>query len=156
MTILVVYSEEPNFPASDQQPDALRIEIGGYWVDYLGDEPTLEQVLALIDPAEIPVAPHLNNGGLARFSGAALTAVYEAIRLSGVSRVAKGRYRVYHETPMPTDGYSAFASVFDVGLRFSRITARTAAYVEVRVTDLAGVAQDPTEITVKTERVVTP
>lgn len=101
------------------------------------------------------VEPHLNNGGLARFSGAAPVAVYEAIHMAGVTRISKGRYRVTHETAMPSDQYSAFPSVFDALPRIIRLTARTATYVEVRVTDLAGAVQDPTEASVKTERVVT-
>lgn len=100
--------------------------------------------------------PHLNNGGLARFTGASPVSVLETIRMTGVTRVAKGRYRAYHEDPMPSDQYSVMPSVFDANPRVARVTARTTAYAEVRVTDLAGVAQDPTEVTIKTERVVTP
>ncbi len=81
--------------------------------------------------------------------------VLENIGMSGVTRVAKGRYRVTHTNAMPTDQYSVMPSVFDANPRSIRVTARTAGYVEVRVTDNAGVAQDAAEITVKTERVVT-
>lgn len=100
--------------------------------------------------------PHLNYGGLARFSGAAPIVVYESIRMAGVTRVSKGRYRVLHEEAMPSDQYSVFASVLDANPRNIRVTARTTAYVEVRVTDNANAVQDPTEVSVKTERVVTP
>lgn len=100
--------------------------------------------------------PHLNNGGLARFTGASPVSVLETIRMTGVTRVAKGRYRAYHEDPMPSDQYSVMPSVFDANPRVARVTARTTAYAEVRVTDLSGAAQDPTEVTIKTERVVTP
>lgn len=100
--------------------------------------------------------PHLNSGGLARFSGTAPVAVYEAIRMAGVTRISKGRYRVTHETPMPSDQYSVGLAVMDALPRTVRYTARTANYVEVRVTDLAGAVQDPAEITVSTQRVVQP
>ncbi len=112
------------------------------------------------EPYEPPAAqttpPHLNNTGLVRFSGASPTAVFEAIRVLSVTRVAKGRYRAYHETPMPSDQYSVNPSVLDANPRLVRTTTRTSAFVEVRVTDLAGTAQDATEITIETQRVVYP
>jgi hypothetical protein len=116
---------------------------GGVIADYVEPEPT-------------PIAPHLNNGGLVRFTGVAPSTVLEAIRMVSVTRVAKGRYRAAHETPMPSDQYSAAPSVFDANPRLARITARTEAYVEIRVTDLSGVAQDAAEIMLKTERVIYP
>jgi hypothetical protein len=110
---------------------------------------------AEIDAASEPVA-YLNNGGLARFTGTVPPNVLENIRMAGVTRVSKGRYRSTHESAMPSDQYSALVTVFDANPRTIRVTARTATFVEVRVTDLAGAVQDPTEITIKTERVVTP
>jgi hypothetical protein len=124
----------------------------GYAEEWLEDDDA--EVLAYLAPA--PAAPHLNNGGLARFTGTAPATVLEAIRVTGATRVSKGRYRVTHEEAMPSDQYSATPSIFDANPRNIRITARTASYVEVRVTDLSGVAQDAAEITVKTERVITP
>lgn len=123
-------------------------------VDFVGNGGTIGAYEAPPNPAPTPA--HLNNGGLARFSGASPVSVYEAIRMAGVTRISKGRYRVTHETPMPSDQYSVMPSVMDANPRTIRYTARTANHVEVRVTDLAGAAQDPTEITIKTERVVTP
>lgn len=108
---------------------------------------------AEVDAANSP-RPYLNGGGLARFSGTLPITMIEQLRMAGASRVAKGRYRVTHETPMPSDSYSALPSVLDANPRNIRVTARTANYVEVRVTDAAGTAQDAIEITVKTERVV--
>lgn len=121
----------------------------GYAEEWLEDDDAA--VVAYRSP---PIPPHLNNAGLARFSGAAPVAVYEAIRLTGVTRVSKGRYRAYHEEAMPTDGYAALVTVFDPNPRTARLTARTTTYVEVRVTDLAGAVQDPTEVTITTQRVV--
>lgn len=151
MTILVVYSQEPEFPATDQNSFAVRYHVGAHWADCLGDEPTEADIAAFLNP---PSDPHLNSGGLMRFTGAAPSTVLEAIRMVGITRVSKGRYRSYHETPMPSDQYSATPSVFDANPRIARITARTESYVEIRVTDLAGVAQDPAEVTLKTERVI--
>lgn len=111
-------------------------------------------IAAYIPPEPVPVPPHLNHGGLVRFTGLAPSLVLENIKMSGVTRVAKGRYRLTHEIPMPSEQYSVLASVFDASPRNIRVTARTAGFAEVRVTDEAGVAQDASEITVKTERVI--
>lgn len=97
---------------------------------------------------------YLNNGGLIRFTGPSPVEVLENLRMASVTRVAKGRYRAYHVEPYPTDQYSASLSLLDPNPRTIRLTARTDTYVEVRVTDLAGAAQDPQEITIKTEKVV--
>jgi hypothetical protein len=111
-------------------------------------------VLAYLAPA--PAEPHLNGGGLARFSGTLPAVLHEAIRMAAVTRISKGRYRVTHEEAMPSDQYSVGLAVMDANPRTIRYTARTSNYVEVRVTDLAGAVQDPTEITVQTQRVVNP
>jgi hypothetical protein len=62
-------------------------------------------VLAYLAPA--PAEPHLNGGGLARFSGTLPAVLHEAIRMAAVTRISKGRYRVTHEEAMPSDQYSA-------------------------------------------------
>lgn len=119
-------------------------------------EDTDPEVVAFLNPSVPADPPHLNHGGLVRFTGVAPSTVLEAIRMVSVTRVAKGRYRAAHETPMPSDQYSATPSIFDANPRIARITARTETYVEIRVTDLAGVAQDPAEVMLKTERVIYP
>lgn len=57
-TIRVVYEQEPNFPAADQHPDAVRHRIvaGGreYVVDAVGGAPTEAEVLAVLSPPEVP------------------------------------------------------------------------------------------------------
>lgn len=98
--------------------------------------------------------PRISDGGLARFVGTSPIAVLESVKTMGVTRVAKGRYRVTHQEAMPSDQYSISTSLFDALPRVCRVTARTASFVEVRVTDLEGIAQDASEITVKTERVM--
>jgi len=127
--------------AEEQVPDGAEWEIVG------DDDPRLI-------PDLVAAPPHLNHGGLVRFTGVAPSTVLEAIRMVSVTRVAKGRYRAAHENPMPSDQYSATPAIFDANPRIARITARTETYVEIRVTDLAGAAQDPAEIMLKTERVV--
>lgn len=50
-TIRVVYQGAPPvFPATDQHPDAVRYQVGPYWVDAIGGEPTLEQIEAMLNP----------------------------------------------------------------------------------------------------------
>lgn len=49
-TIRCVYEREPNFPAADQHPAAVRYTVAGYMVDALGGEPTAEEVKAFLAP----------------------------------------------------------------------------------------------------------
>lgn len=48
-TIRVIYQVEPNFPATDQHPDAKRYIVGGYVVDAIGGEPAIEAVYAILN-----------------------------------------------------------------------------------------------------------
>lgn len=50
MTIRVVYEAEPNFPATQQHPQAVRAKIGGYWVDYVGSAPSAQEVADHMSP----------------------------------------------------------------------------------------------------------
>lgn len=100
--------------------------------------------------------PYLNNAGLVRFTGPAPVTVIENIRMTGVTRVSKGRYRAYHSMPYPSASYAVFPSVLDASPCQIRVSARTAAYAEVRVIDALGLAYDPQEVSIRTERVVTP
>lgn len=52
--IRCVYSQEPNFPATDQHPDAVRYIVAGYLVDAIGGEPTEAEVLAFLNPEPTP------------------------------------------------------------------------------------------------------
>jgi hypothetical protein len=163
MTISVFYYEaEPGGGYVDPYPVAYYFDANSMTilqstdqrvVDFVGGGGTIGAYEAPADP--LPTPSHLNSGGLARFTGTTPPGMLENIRMAGVTRVSKGRYRATHETAMPSDQYSALVTVFDANPRTIRVTARTANYVEVRVTDLAGAVQDPTEITIKTERVVT-
>lgn len=55
MTVRVVYGDEPDFPSTDQHPQAKRhrLKVDGreYFVDYVGkDKPTAAEVRAVIKP----------------------------------------------------------------------------------------------------------
>jgi hypothetical protein len=134
------------FTARGDDPEQLGRDL---YAEALGGE-----VGSYVAPEPVAPDPYLNNGGLIRFSGTIPPQTLEAIRMSGATRVSKGRYRAYHVEAYPSDQYSVMPSVFDANPRTIRVTARTTGYIEVRVTDLAGAVQDPQEITVKTERVV--
>ena len=47
-TIRVIYEAEPDFPPTDQHPDAVRYQVGEYWVDAIdceaGGGPASEEV----------------------------------------------------------------------------------------------------------------
>lgn len=50
MTILAVYNKEPHFPASAQNPEAIRYKVGGYIVDAIGGEPSESDVNTIMNP----------------------------------------------------------------------------------------------------------
>lgn len=50
MTIFVVYDEKPNFPATDQHPNAIRYEVGRWWVDTDQGKPTSAEVEEIRNP----------------------------------------------------------------------------------------------------------
>jgi hypothetical protein len=55
-TIRCIYTVKPNFPATDQHPQAVRYQVGALWVDAIGGQPTQAEIDAVLHPA--PVAPH--------------------------------------------------------------------------------------------------
>lgn len=59
--IRTMYSELPNFPATDQHPQAQRTRIGKWWVDYVGPVPTQADVDAVLSPPKVSDA-RLNPG----------------------------------------------------------------------------------------------
>jgi len=124
---------------------------GGGVVGYLVRE---EVIGAYVAPEPIPFVPHLNNGGLVRFSGAAPVEVHENVRLGAVTRVSKGRWRTALIEAIPT-GFSTWPSYIDANPRTVWVSAITSTYVEVRARDLAGAAADCLQVIVKIERVVT-
>jgi hypothetical protein len=108
---------------------------------------------AAIDASNAPI-PRINGGALIRFSATNPITIFENLGMAGVSRLAKGRYRITHQVPMPTDQYSVFPDVMDIAVKYVRYTARTTDYVEVRVVDATGAPADATEVSVKIERVI--
>lgn len=50
--MIVVYTAEPTFPATDQHPSAVRYKVGKFWVDAIGGEPTPDEVVAIMSPPQ--------------------------------------------------------------------------------------------------------
>ena len=78
-TILCIYSAEPNFPATDQHPDALRYQAGGRWIDAVGGEPTADEIAAVLAPPrrlvmKSQIIDRLNGAGFLAAASAALNA----------------------------------------------------------------------------------
>ena len=65
MTILVVYGSQPSFPPTDQQPGAVRYQIGNLWVDATGTAPTQADVDAFFNPPTGPIDLATLNAALA-------------------------------------------------------------------------------------------
>jgi protein-disulfide isomerase-like protein with CxxC motif len=46
--IRCIYRSQPNFPATDQHPDAVRYQVGALFVDAIGGQPTQAEVDAVL------------------------------------------------------------------------------------------------------------
>jgi hypothetical protein len=42
--IRVIYEDEPDFPPTVHHPDAVRYQVGEYWIDAVGGEPPVGQI----------------------------------------------------------------------------------------------------------------
>lgn len=69
-TIRCVYESEPNFPATDQHPSAVRYTVSGKFVDAIGGAPTAQEVQDFLNPPpptpdqlEVLCQGYLNGGG---------------------------------------------------------------------------------------------
>ena len=49
-TIRTTYEKEPDFPASEQHPDAVRYQVGKRWVDAIGGKPTPAEISDVMNP----------------------------------------------------------------------------------------------------------
>jgi hypothetical protein len=76
--IRVVYAKEPNFPATDQHPAAVRYQIGACFVDAVGEAPTQADVDAFLAPP-LPRVVTMRQARLALLSAGMLSAVSAAI-----------------------------------------------------------------------------
>ena len=45
-TLRVIYEAEPDFPPSAHHPDAVRYQVGEFWVDAVGDAAEVDKALA--------------------------------------------------------------------------------------------------------------
>ena len=53
-TIRMIHTAQPDSPATDQHPQAERYQIGPYWVDAVGGQPTQAEVAAKLAPLPQP------------------------------------------------------------------------------------------------------
>jgi hypothetical protein len=106
------------------------------------------------EPETVPSEPRLASGQLARFSFGVPVEVKENVGIGPVTRISKGRGRVYHVTPMADANYSAMPTLQDAAIKYIRITAKTAAYVEFKTWGQDNLAADVEEVTIKIEKVV--
>jgi hypothetical protein len=44
MILRVIYEDEPDFPPTVHHPDAVRYQVGDYWVDAVGGKPAEDEV----------------------------------------------------------------------------------------------------------------
>lgn len=95
--IRTIYEAEPNFPATDQHPDAKRIKIRNWVVDYIGDKPDQTEVDSMLNPPvkELTLEEKLAKVGItledmkALVKGEVNVAVTDAISMAGAGAGTK-------------------------------------------------------------------
>jgi len=110
MTILVVYSEEPDFPASDQQPDAVRAHIGAYWVDYTDVEPSLSEVMTFLSPEVQQMLGPISAATLGILDGE-VTGIETSINFGAAFMVDVETYWAFFTVPEPDTNYLVLGNV---------------------------------------------
>lgn len=139
MTILVVYSEEPDFPPTDQQPDAKRSEVGEFWVDYLGPKPSIADIDSFLNPPG-PISKQvlgpISAATLAILDGE-VTGIETSVNFGAAFMVDVNTYWAFFIEPEPDTNYLVLGNV---------PFARSTDYLEFT-------ASDPSEVSITTWRV---
>lgn len=61
-TVLNIYNSEPNFPATDEHPDAACYRHGPYWVHAFGGAPSQGEVASMLNTRGQPIDPRIAAG----------------------------------------------------------------------------------------------
>lgn len=95
--------------------------------------------------------------GLVRFSvvsGVVTDATIYFVGITSVLRVSVGRYRIYYLDADPDRTLVPSVTLLDAAVKIARLSARTATYCEIKVTDGAGAAADASEVSLQLDRIL--
>lgn len=154
MTILIVYGSEPNFPATDQNPSAVRAQIGSYWVDYIGTLPTEDEVNAFLHPEVFPSTPALIAMGQMILTDGDVSSVTISAALAGAFMFDVGEFWVFFLVEQPDINYMALA--YDGGSvrAFVQDDEKATDHFVIRTTDFAGTPTNPPALNFEIKRVI--
>lgn len=112
-------------------------------------------IAKLIPEALAKMPRRLECQGVVRFTvaGGVVTIMENSFSVDGVTRVSAGRYRIFPTIP-DVDLLTGVESIQDIADVRARVTARIAAYVEVRTVTAAGAAIDVTEVVLTFNKVM--
>lgn len=112
-------------------------------------------VAKLVPNALVKMPRRLECQGVVRFTvvSGVVTIMENSFSVNGVTRISAGRYRVFPTIP-DIDLLTGVESIRDAADVRARVTARLAAYVEVRTVTAAGAAVDVAEIVLTFNKVV--
>lgn len=144
---IAIYKFEPPVPPQGQ------VLVG---VTYQATPEGVAQVPTFENAPPPPEPNRVLIYGVARFTVAAgvISTTIDTVRIASVLRVSPGRYRVYHLDADPDRRLIPAVALLDAAVRIGRISARTSAYTEIRVTDGAGAAADASDVTLRLDRVI--
>lgn len=124
------------------------------WQALLASDVEVEPYVAPLPP---PAVGNLTNEAAIRFTVASgvVAVAPNCLNLSLVMRVSVGRYRAYFvRAAANTDYIPSQPSVMDSLVRMARVSAKTTAYIEIRIVDQAGAAADAQEVGLIIQRII--
>lgn len=155
MTIRTVYSAEPNFPATDQHPNAVRYHVGDWWVDAIGGEPSSDDIEAFLHPvfATSDPVPYLYATAQLTVADSDIASISITAKLAGAFRFDTGQYWVFFTDEQPDTNYMALAYDSGTVRAFVAEADKTTSYFVITTTDFTGTLADPDAINLEIKRV---
>lgn len=154
MTILVVYSQEPTFPATDQNPSAVRYHVGTYWADCLGTEPTEEDIEAFLAPPPAPRIPTLVAMGQVKTADGDITSIAISTELAGAFVFATGEIWCFFVDEQPDTEYIVLAYDANSVRAYVEDEDKYTSHFIIRCTDFVGAPMNPPTLNFEVKRVV--
>lgn len=154
MRICCTYAAEPDFPATDQHPDAVRYHVGDWWIDAVGGAPTEDEVNAVLHPEVFPSTPALIAMGQMILTDGDVSSVTISAALAGAFMFDIGEFWVFFLIEQPDTNYMALA--YDGGSvrAFVQDAEKATDHFVIRTTDFAGTPTNPPALNFEIKRVI--
>lgn len=155
MTIFAIYTDQPKFPATDQNPSAVRYQVGALWVDTDNPTPPTEgEVNAVLHPEVFPSTPALIAMGQMILMDGDVSSVTISAALAGAFMFDVGEFWVFFLVEQPDTNYMALA--YDGGSvrAFVQDDEKATDHFVIRTTDFTGTPMNPPALNFEIKRVI--